>query len=105
MRRYFVEVLAWTHGVQFVCLAFQNAMAALIDGFTIHHWTGIPVGDAQGTESTRDSNKFSSKCLCLRFLVCVCVTVCLSVCVWVRVRISVCGGVCDCASVLLYCML
>ena len=34
--------LGWQHGIQFVCLAFQNAMAAHINGFTIHHWSGIP---------------------------------------------------------------
>ena len=34
MRRLMEEGLGWEHGVQFVCLAFQNAMAAQINGFT-----------------------------------------------------------------------
>ena len=38
-------VAGWTHGNQFVCLAFQNMMAANIDGSTIHHWAGIPICD------------------------------------------------------------
>ncbi len=39
LRRLFEEELQWTHGVEFVCLAYQNAMAALINGYTMHHWT------------------------------------------------------------------
>ena len=42
LRCAFEQVLGWVHGVQFACIAFQNAMAAHIGGFTIHHWTGIP---------------------------------------------------------------
>ena len=58
LREAFEEILGWTHGVQFVCLAFQNAMAALIGGYTIHHWTGISVGDADGMGTTRDAHRF-----------------------------------------------
>ena len=68
LRDLFEKELHWTHGVEFVCLAFQNAMAALIGGFTVHHWTGIPVGEADGTATTRDNNKFSAKCQRLRFV-------------------------------------
>ena len=28
--RFFEEALGWEHGVQFVCIAFQNRMAAAI---------------------------------------------------------------------------
>ena len=62
LRGLFEQVLHWTHSVEFVCLAFQNAMAALIGGFAVHHWTDIPVGDADGTATTRDNNKLASKC-------------------------------------------
>ena len=55
------EILGWTHGVQFVCLAYQNTMAALINGATIHHWSGIPVGDAEGTAGTRDNHRLSTR--------------------------------------------
>ena len=34
MRQLMEEGLGWEHGVQFVCLAFQNAMAAQINGHT-----------------------------------------------------------------------
>ena len=37
MRRLMEDGLGWEHGVQFVCLAFQNAMAAQINGSTLHH--------------------------------------------------------------------
>ena len=42
MRQVMEEGLGWEHGVQFVCLALQNAMAAQINGQTVHHWSGIP---------------------------------------------------------------
>ena len=64
----FEEVLGWTHGVQFVCLACQNVMAAHIDGQTIHHWSGIPAQEADGCSGTKDSHKLSTKCQCLRFI-------------------------------------
>ena len=68
LREAFEEVLGWTHGVQFVCLAFQNAMAALIGGYTIHHWIGIPVGEEAGMSSTRNAHKFATRCQSLRFI-------------------------------------
>ena len=37
MRQLMEEGLGWEHSVQFVCLAFQNAMAAQINGHTVHH--------------------------------------------------------------------
>ena len=69
LRRMFEEVMHWQHGVQFVCLAYQNAMAAHINGFTVHHWTGIPVGDVDGAATTRDAHIFSTRCQSLRFVI------------------------------------
>ena len=61
--------LKWTHGVQFVCLAFQNSMAALINGQTIHHWSGIPTcTTAEGGQGFGDSHARSTKCQALRVL-------------------------------------
>ena len=37
LRELMEEGLGWSHGTEFVCLAFQNAMAALIDGYTTIH--------------------------------------------------------------------
>ena len=68
IRELFEEVLGWEHGVHFVCLAFQNAMAAHIEGETIHHWSGIPAREADGTASTTNAHKLSMKCQCLRFI-------------------------------------
>ncbi len=65
----FEEVMHWQHGVQLVCLAYQNSMAAHINGFTVHHWTGIPVGDVDGSATTRDAHKFSTRCQSLRFII------------------------------------
>ena len=44
IRELFKEELKWTHGVQFIFLAFQNSAVAKINGYTIHHWSGIPLG-------------------------------------------------------------
>ena len=68
IRELFEEVLGWVHGVHFVCLAFQNAMAAHIEGETIHHWSGIPARETDGTASTTNAHKLSIKCQCLRFI-------------------------------------
>ena len=60
IRELLEDVLRWEHGVEFVCLAFQNSMAAHIDGATIHHWSTIQVGEALG--AARDKNKLSIRC-------------------------------------------
>ena len=52
-----------------MCLAFLNAMAANIEGFTIHHWAGIPVASEEGTSGTTDTSKMSNKCQNLRFII------------------------------------
>ena len=36
------KLLTWSHGCEYFCLAFQNVMAALIDGVTCHTGVGIP---------------------------------------------------------------
>ena len=66
IRELFEEIMGWKHGVQFICLAFQNVMAASIDGFIIHHWSGIPV---MVPGASRDRSKFSTRCQCMRFIV------------------------------------
>ena len=48
MKELFQCQLGWEHGVQFVCVAFQNAMAAAIGGSTIHHWMGLDPFDETG---------------------------------------------------------
>ena len=69
LRQLFEEAFEWTHGVQFVYLAFQNAMAAHMNGQTIHHWSGIPAMEAAGSAGTKSANDLSTKCQCLRFIV------------------------------------
>lgn len=43
LRSFFEDALGWQHEVEFVCLASQNTMAALIHGCTLHSWADIPV--------------------------------------------------------------
>ena len=68
MRELMERGLGWEHGVQFVCLAFQNAMAAQINGFTIHHWSGIPVR-MQDEGGSGNKHKQSIKCQALRVII------------------------------------
>ena len=67
IREAFEKYLEWEHGIQFVCIAFQNSMAAHINGSTIHHWTGIPIGD--GGMTTKNLYNFSVKCQSLRWVI------------------------------------
>ena len=60
--------LGWEHGVQFICLAFQNAMAAQINGFTVHHWSGIPVRSDDGNKMG-ERHKQAMKCGALRVII------------------------------------
>ena len=71
MRRLMEEGLGWEHGVQFVCLAFQNMMAANIDGQTIHNWSGIPAQDNSDERRSKPADidepiSTASRCACLR---------------------------------------
>ena len=68
MRQLMEDGLGWEHGVQFVCLPFQNAMAAQIKGYTVHHWSGMP---ARGDDSsgTGDRRKQSMRCQALRVII------------------------------------
>ena len=43
--RMFTEALQWEHGVQFVCVAFQNRVAFKMGGSTMHACGGIPIGN------------------------------------------------------------
>ena len=68
MRQLLEKGLGWEHGVHYVCLAFQNAMAASINGYTVHHWSGIPTRSDDG-KSTGDRHKQSIKCQALRVII------------------------------------
>ena len=42
IKRMFEEVLGWEQGVHFICVAFQNRMAAAIGGNTLHNAGELP---------------------------------------------------------------
>ena len=44
IRRLFTEALGWEHGVQFLCVAFQNRVAHAMGGVTCHAGGDITVG-------------------------------------------------------------
>ena len=67
------DVLNWTCGNQFICLAFQNTMAANIGGSTIHHWADISFeaeggkGKARSSKS-RDISALFTRCQNIRWI-------------------------------------
>ena len=44
IRRMFMEALQWEHGVEFLCVAFQNRVAHAMQGMTLHSGGDISVG-------------------------------------------------------------
>ena len=68
MRQLMEDGLKWEHGVQFICLAFQNATAAQMNGYTIHHWSGIPARNESGS-SEGARHQLSVKCQALRVII------------------------------------
>ena len=54
IRDFFEEVCRWTHGIEFVYLASQNSMAAVINGQTARSFCNVPFMNASGsTVNTR----------------------------------------------------
>ena len=51
LRLFFEEVCGWTHGRQFVFMASQNTMAAIIEGFTLHSYGEVPMNKTGLTKS------------------------------------------------------
>jgi len=74
IRSLFEEVLGYTHGIEFVCVASMNTMAALIGGMTLHAWGEIPITDEQSVAKAskrRDKADISTmfvKCQSLRWI-------------------------------------
>ena len=73
IREFLEQVCAWTHGIDFVFLASQNTMAALIGGYTLHSFHKLAYKQKDGTVATQtDKHKdISSKYLryqSLRFM-------------------------------------
>ena len=62
IRLCFEEVCGWTHGVEFVNLASQHTMTALISGFTIHSFGNVKFRQKDGSlavvrrEKSKDMN-------------------------------------------------
>ena len=52
--RFFKEALAWQHGVQFVCVAFQNRVAYAMGGVTLHSGGDVSVGGSDKSLSHTD---------------------------------------------------
>lgn len=57
IRTFFEAVLGWTHGVEFVYLASQHTMAALIGGFTIHSFGNVKFRKPDGALANNRAGK------------------------------------------------
>ena len=57
IRDFFETVCKWTHGKEFVFLASQNSMAALIDGFTFRSFCRVPFMKSDGTIANTKSQQ------------------------------------------------
>ena len=57
IRTFFETVLGWTHGVEFVYLASQHTMAALIGGFTIHSFGNVKFRKPDGALANNRAGK------------------------------------------------
>ena len=69
--RMFKEALNWTHGAEFQCVAFQNTVAAAMEGFTLHSSGDIQIGgvsDARRLEHT-DIDTLYSRNQSLRWII------------------------------------
>ena len=74
VRFFFENGMGHTHGVDFICLASQNTMAAFIKGRTFHSWAGLKVNTAatrrakQQAFSTPDAKQMYERCRALRWV-------------------------------------
>ena len=72
-RRFFEEVLGWTHGVQFQMVAPQHTMALLIGGKTVHSWGQVPINassaqDQGNKKANEDIDELFERTQSLRWL-------------------------------------
>ena len=74
IREFFEEVCGWQHGIEFVFLASQNTMAALIGGFTLHSFHKLSFKHKDGTtvanyqEASDDISTVALRYQALRFM-------------------------------------
>ena len=65
----FTEVMGWKHEVHFMCVAFQNSMAAAIKGTTLHSGADLPLATEDGKCKTHtDIDQLWLKIQCLRWV-------------------------------------
>ena len=70
IRRIFMEAREWTHGVQFLCVAFQNKVAYAMGGTTLHAAGDLPIGGSSnaGKLAHQDINEVFTRSQHLRWL-------------------------------------
>ena len=70
LRDFFETICKWTHGKEFVYLASQNSMAALINGLTYHSFCAVPWMNTEGAmvnTSKQRKNDYGVSNLFLRY--------------------------------------
>ena len=70
IRRIFMEAREWTHGVEFLCVAFQNKVAYAMGGSTLHSAGDLPIGGSSnaGKLAHQDINEVFTRNQHLRWL-------------------------------------
>ncbi len=68
IRRLFVEALGWEHGVQFLCVAFQNRVAYAMGGVTLHSGGDVSAGGGHKSLEHTDVDALFSKKQHLRWV-------------------------------------
>ena len=64
----FRTALGWKHGVEYVCIAFQNRVAYAMQGLTLHNAAGISVGYSARNLNHNDIDVLYTRNQCLRWI-------------------------------------
>ena len=68
IRKLFLDALGWEHGVQYMCVAFQNRVAYAMQGVTLHAGGEVPVGAAHRSLEHSDVDSLFTKNQALRWV-------------------------------------
>ena len=66
--RLFTEAMGWTHGVEFLSVAFQNRVAYAMGGTTLHAGGDMAVGGEYKSLSHTDVDVLFTRNQCVRWL-------------------------------------
>ena len=68
LREFFEDALGWSHGEEFMCVAFQNRVAHAMGGVTIHSGGDVSVGGGDRNLSHTDVDVLFTRNQAVRWL-------------------------------------